>query len=179
MRVAVVSDTHDHWPNIDRACAHFRGENIQALVHCGDVCAPLTLLHLSEVFSGQIHCVLGNVDGDSFLMVTRTLGLKKIHHHGAELGRLEIGDRTIALQHYPTLARGLALTGQYDAVFYGHDHTRHQEYLTVKDKQVLLANPGTLSAMGRRAGFGIYDSRHNAMQFLRLEELGPEIAAEP
>lgn len=176
MKIGVLSDTHDHWPNIDRACAHLRRENIQTLVHCGDVCAPLSLLHLAEVFPGEIHCVLGNVDGDPFLMVMRTSELGRLHHHGAELAHLEIRGRILALQHYPTLARGLALTGQYDAVFYGHDHTRHQEYLSVPGKQVLLANPGTLSEMGKKPSFGIYDSRHNAIEFLTLEELEPGVS---
>lgn len=172
MRVGILSDTHDHWPNIDQVAAYLRSKNIQTLAHCGDVCAPLSLVHLTEVFPGEIHYVLGNVDGDPFLMVERTRDLERVHHHGKELGQLKIGNLRIALQHYPKLARGLAMTGEYDAVFYGHNHIQCLEYLPVAGKEVLLANPGTLSRMDRNPSFGIYDSNQNSIELLALENLG-------
>ena len=156
MQLAVVSDTHDNWPALDACLTAVAARGIDVLLHCGDMCAPLTLGHLLDGFGGTVHTVLGNVDGDPFLMATR-FRRDNLHQHGAALARIDIGERAIAVHHYPELARGLAATGDYDAVFYGHDHTAHEEWLTVGEREVLLANPGTLAAMGRPLTYAIYD----------------------
>ena len=163
MQIGVISDTHDNWPALDRVCAYLTDKQISTLIHCGDMCAPLTLGHLLHNYDGEIHTVIGNVDGDPFLMATR-FGRDNLHQHGAERAELELGGRSIAVQHYPGLARGLASSGAYDAVFYGHDHTINQERLQVGNRSVLLANPGTLSAMGKAPTFMIYDTESNDVE---------------
>jgi putative phosphoesterase len=160
MLIGIISDTHDNWPTLDRVCAYLADEGIETLIHCGDMCAPLTLGHLLDRFGGEIHTVLGNVDGDPFLMATR-FARDNLHQHGAERAELELGGRRIAMQHYPALARALAATGSYDAVFYGHDHTVNAERLQVGERSVLLANPGALAAMGKAQTFYIYDTESN------------------
>lgn len=155
MRVAAFSDTHDNWPMLDACLADVAARGIKVLLHCGDMCAPLTLGHLLEGFAGEVHTVHGNVDGDPFLMATR-FTRDNLHQHGPSLAELEIGGRQVAMQHYPELARGLAATGSYDVVLYGHDHVAHQERLTAGSRDVILANPGTLSAMGKAPSYAIY-----------------------
>ena len=160
MRIGIISDTHDNWPTLDRVCVYLKDQQIGTLIHCGDVCAPLTLGHLLEGYGGDIHTIIGNVDGDPCLMATR-FARDNLHQHGAERAELVLGGRSIALQHYPSLARGLASTGAYDAVFYGHDHTVHDERFQVGERSVLLANPGTLGAMGKPQTFLVYDTESN------------------
>lgn len=169
MKVAVFSDTHDHWPNIKKACRIAKKKNALLLVHCGDVCAPITLRQLAESWQGEIHYCFGNVDGDRFLMVTKTKDLPKIHHHGEVLGELNLADRRIAFQHYPELARALACSGKYDAVFYGHDHLKHTEFIKQADgRDVLLANPGNLCGIKAPPSFGIYDTQTNSIKIYDL-----------
>ena len=171
MQIGIISDTHDNWPVLDRVCVYLTDQNIETLIHCGDVCAPLTLGHLLDQYSGQVNLVLGNVDGDPFLMATRFGDRPNLQHYGAERAELTLGDRRLAVQHYPSLARGLATTGAYDAVFYGHDHQHHQEQLRAGERDVLLANPGTLSAMGKPQTFMLYDSDTNAVQLVEVDQL--------
>ena len=171
MKIGIVSDTHDNWPTLDRVLAHLSDQGIETLIHCGDVCAPLTLGHLLDQYSGEVHLVLGNVDGDPFLMATRFGEKPNLHLHGAERAELDLGGRSLAVQHYPGLARGLAATGAYDAVFYGHDHQQHQERLSVDGRDVLLANPGTLSAMGKPQTLMIYDAQTNQVESLAVDQL--------
>ena len=171
MPIGIVSDTHDNWPVLDRVCAYLSDRAIETLIHCGDVCAPLTLGHLLDQYEGDVHLVFGNVDGDHFLMATRFADRTNLHLHGAERAEIELGRRSIAAQHYPGLARGLAATGVYDAVFYGHDHQQHQERLHVGEREVLLANPGTLSAMGKPQSFLVYDSESNEVELVEVDRL--------
>ena len=168
MQIGVISDTHDNLPTLDLVCGFMAGRGISTLVHCGDVCAPLTLGRLLDNFSGEVHLSLGN--GDPFLMATRFEDRENLHHHGSELAELELAGRKIAVQHYPSLARGLAATGSYDAVFYGHDHTQYQQRQQVAERQVLLANPGTLSAMGKPQTFLLYDTESNEAELFEADQ---------
>ncbi len=168
MRVAVVADTHDNWPALDALCRRLAAVGCTHLLHCGDVCAPLTLLRLLDRFTGRVDLVAGNVDGDHFLMTTRTADRIGFRFHGAELAELTIGGRRIAMQHYPRLARALARGGEYDAVFYGHDHRANVERLPAGGRTVLLANPGTLSAMGGSLTYGLYDAAANDLELVDL-----------
>ncbi len=167
MQIGIISDTHDNWPTLDRVCVYLMDKQIGTLIHCGDMCAPLTLGHLLQNYSGEIHTVIGNVDGDPFLMATR-FSRDNLHQHGAEKAELELGGRSVAVQHYPGLARGLASSGAYDAVFYGHDHTTYQERLQISDRDVLLANPGTLSAMGKAQTFFVYDTESSEVTTIEI-----------
>ena len=96
---------------------------------------------------------------------------KNLHQHGAERAELTFEGRNLAVQHYPSLARGLAATGTYDDVFYGHDHQQYKERLKVGGSEVLLAKPGTLSAMGKPQTFLIYDSETNDARLVEVDRL--------
>lgn len=90
MQIGIISDAHDNWPTLDRVCAYMVDEGVQTLIHCGDVCAPLTLGHLLDQYDGEVHLVLGNVDGDPLLMATRFTDRKTLHHYGAERAELTL-----------------------------------------------------------------------------------------
>ena len=168
MKVAVISDTHDNWPNLKKTCSYFKKKEINILIHCGDLCAPATLRKcLAVEFEGQIHIIKGNVDGDQYLNYKRAMEFDNISLYHEEIGEFEIDGRKIAIQHYPKLARGLACTGDYNAVFYGHDHIKHQE----KISETLLANPGNLCDIKAPASFGIYDTKDNKIEIIDLENI--------
>jgi hypothetical protein len=105
-------------------------------------------------------------------MATRIApGRTNLHLHGAEKAEVALAGRNVAAQHYPALARGLAATGDYDAVFYGHNHDQHEQRLTVGEGEVLLANPGTLAAMGKAQTFRIYDTEANEARLFEVDRL--------
>ena len=171
MKIAIISDTHDNWPYIDKACQYFKKQGVNIMLHCGDVCAPATLVHLAKRFPGEIHWVLGNVDGDPYLMMRQCAEYSNLKPYGQVLGELTIADRRLAWQHYPPLAYGLAKTGKYDAVFYGHNHLAKQEQVEVAGNKILLANPGNLCDIKHPASLGIYETTDNTFQTIRLTDL--------
>ncbi len=170
MKIAIFSDTHDDFPRIDTAIALAK-ERVtdRIMIHCGDVCAPVTLGYIAEQWSGEVHYCLGNVDGAPFVMRDRFGEDSHIHHHGQVAGELNIGGRSIAFQHYPKLARALAHTGDYDAVFYGHNHKQWQETVRHHNGDTLLCNPGNLCNILHEAGFGVYDTESNSVELLQLK----------
>ena len=154
MKIAVLSDSHDHLENIECALRQLTELGAEALLFLGDFCAPFSLHLMAEKFSeGPIHVVFGNNDGDAFLLcrVASSFSHVQLHGHYAELS---MGDRRIAIFHYPDVARRIAESGQLDAVFSGHDH---QTYIHRFGK-TLWANPGEVMGRYGKASFGIYDS---------------------
>ena len=66
--IAVLSDCHDHLEHLGRALEVVREEGAERLFYLGDFCAPFSLAALAEGFAGPVDAVLGNNDGDVFLL---------------------------------------------------------------------------------------------------------------
>jgi putative phosphoesterase len=162
MRVAVLSDIHDNIWTLGDLLPQFGGAD--ALVFCGDFCAPFTLTQLAQGFDGPVHVVWGNNDGDKWLLTRNAAAVGNVTLHG-ELAEIELGGRRIAANHYPHIARQLAESGSYDAVFYGHDHTAHIEWLG----DTLLLNPGEVMGRFGRSTYAWYDSETGQAEIVDVE----------
>lgn len=153
MKIAVLSDCHDHLENLARALNLVRDQGAERLFYLGDFCAPFTLAALAEGFSGRIDAVFGNNDGDQFLLCRVASKFPHVTLH-APLAELEVEARKIALNHYPELGVRLAESQAYDAVFTGHDHRKY----TYQKGRTLWANPGEIMGRFGEPSFGIYDT---------------------
>ena len=70
----------------------------------------------------------------------------------------------ICFRHYPHIARPRADSGDYDAVFYGHDHTVHIEHLG----QTLLLNPGEVMGRFGKSTFAWYDTETREAEIVEV-----------
>jgi putative phosphoesterase len=153
MRVAVVSDIHDNIWKLAGILANIREDGAQALIVCGDLCAPFTLQTIAEGFGGPIHVVFGNNDGDQFLL-SRVAGRHNhITLHGV-YAELTFDDRLVAVTHYPDIGRRLAASGDFAAVFYGHSHQAEQ----LQRGACVALNPGEVMGRLGRSTYGLYDT---------------------
>ena len=153
MKFAVISDTHDHIQNLRKVLEMVKAEKCEAMIHCGDIIAPFMIRELEQADS-PVHCVFGNNDGDQYLL-TRTAyeGSGRIMIHGL-LGRIELGGLKIAFVHDGLFAEGLAATGKYDMVFFGHSHQHFHDHIGT----TVLFNPGDVMGKDIEPGFCIVDS---------------------
>jgi putative phosphoesterase len=151
MRIAILSDVHDHLENLRQALGQVQG--CGALLFCGDLCAPFSLREIIERFPGPIHAVRGNNDGDMLFLLRVAQEAGRVTMHG-DYGEVELAGRKIALVHYPRLAEGLAATGDYDLVCHGHDHVAR----SLQVGRTLLLNPGEVMGWKGRPSCAIYDS---------------------
>ncbi len=151
MRIAICSDIHDNIWKLEAALPGMNQAN--ALIFCGDFCAPFTLTQLARGFDGPIHAVLGNNDGDQRLLLQMAEKAGNVQLHG-QLAEVEIGGLRIAVNHYPEIARGLAASGSYHVVCYGHDHTLREERLGA----TLLVNPGEIMGRFGRSTYMLLDT---------------------
>lgn len=144
MKIGVISDIHDNVWKLESALKTLR-ERADVLLCCGDLCSPFVIFQLARGFSAPIHVVFGNNDADLFRITRNAAAFPHVALHG-ELYRGTLDGKRIAMNHYPEIARGLALSGEYDIVAYGHNHLHDIE--TVNG--VLLVNPGPI--MGAAIG---------------------------
>lgn len=163
MTIAVLSDIHDNIWNLEQALTQLPEHNPAALLFLGDFCAPFTLNQLAEGFSGPIHCVFGNNDGDPYLLGRIASGHPHVTIHG-QFGDLELHGRRVAINHYPDIAQPVARSGMFDAVFSGHDHKRYQE----THGHTLWANPGEIMGRFGAPSFGIYCAESNTFRHVDL-----------
>ena len=164
MKIAVLSDSHDNMENIKKAIVIAKEHGIKEGFHLGDFCASPSAVLLAE--SGLTwHCSWGNVDGDPLAMYKKTLSYGTMTFADHDTSEVEKDGRKIFLTHYPEIARIAALSGQYDAAFYGHNHTAAQEMIG----KTLLANPGEVVGFKGHPSFGIYDTNTNTFEHVDIK----------
>ncbi len=185
MLIAVLSDIHDHLPNLRTALARIAtrtdqsGRPVAALLCCGDLNSPFVVGELATGFSGPITIVFGNNDGDRFRITANAAAMPNVTIAG-ETAILDLERRRVFMHHFDDVGAIVAGAGQHDLVCYGHNH----EYLLRRgaDSTVEL-NPGAI--MGWRPGhgevppsFALYDTSgaaaiHHALTGDELARLDP------
>lgn len=161
MQIAVLSDIHDNIWNLQKALGQLEG--VEALLYCGDFCAPFSLKQIQDSFPGPVHAVLGNNDGDPLLLAQVASQRKQVYLY-QPLAEVELDGRKIAVAHYPQIGQALAASGQYDAVFSGHTHRPRIKQVNGR----LWANPGEVMGRFGEPGFGIYDTVTGEFKLKRL-----------
>ena len=166
MKIAVLSDSHDNIWKLAAAMPHLAAAD--AIIHCGDLCSPFMILRLGEGVGGKpVHIVWGNNDGDRLLISRNARQFPEITLHG-EIAEFEFGGLRIVVNHYPVVARGLAASGAYDLVCYGHDHIAHQEQVG----SCMLLNPGELMGMKGPSRMSIVETEGRSVQSIDLGSAG-------
>lgn len=151
MKVAILSDIHDNIWVLEKVLAEVAGAD--ALIFCGDFCAPFTLAMIAERFRGHVHCVAGNNDGDALLLSQVAGKAGNVTLHGA-FAELSLGGRRIFVNHYPPIAEGVAASGLYDLVCYGHNHQAEIRRIG----RTLLVNPGEVMGRFGHSTYALYDT---------------------
>jgi uncharacterized protein len=165
MLIGVFSDIHDNLENLKKALDIFNNQKVQALIFCGDFCSPIPSRIIGAEFQGEVHCVFGNGDGDRFTISgVAASQYPNLKLHG-EYAELEFDGAKVAVTHYPFYAKALARTGDYDAVFSGHTHERHEERVGA----CLWLNPGELLGWQGQPTCAIYDTASNSARYVNLD----------
>ena len=150
MKIAILSDIHD---NIWKLATLLEGLEADALIYCGDFCAPFTLVQIGEGFGGPIHVVFGNNDGDKLLLARKAARFPQVALHG-DFADLELAGRRVAVTHYPEIGQPLAQGGIYDLVCFGHSHERSVEQVG----GTVLVNPGEVMGRFGLSTYALYDT---------------------
>jgi putative phosphoesterase len=152
LRVAIISDIHDNIPKLRSALAGL--QDVTEVICLGDLCSPFIVKELSLGFSGPVHVVFGNNDGDRFRITEATKKYSNVKIHG-EYVELEIGGRTFSVNHFDNIGQAIVKSQTHDVVCFGHSH----QYGVEKVGRSLVVNPGEIFGhLTGNATFVIYDT---------------------
>ena len=96
MQLIICSDIHDNIWTLEKALRAMEGAD--AMVFCGDFCAPFTLVQMAEAFAGPIHVVWGNNDGDKWLLTQQASRFAQVQLHG-DMAEIEVGSIRLVAAH--------------------------------------------------------------------------------
>lgn len=141
MLIAVMSDIHDRWDNLEKAVEIANARGAEELLFAGDFMSPPGM-KLMRNFGGKVTMVWGNNDGEK-------IGLMSQAKEGnflmaGDLLESEIAGKKIHMQHYPRAGEIAFASNLYEIVIYGHTHEWREEKANGK----LLLNPGEIQGYG-------------------------------
>lgn len=137
MKIAIISDIHDNIWTLRSALASIQESD--TLICCGDLCSPFIIPMLAQNFSGPIHMVIGNNDGDLYRMAKNANRFPNFHIEG-ELFLCNLGGKQFAVNHFDNIALEIVRSEVHDVVCYGHNH----HYQIERFGRTLAINPGAL-----------------------------------
>lgn len=165
MLIAVMSDSHDNIWNLRKAVKATKEANAEVIIHCGDFVAPFMLKELNEG-AIPVHAVFGNNDGDQYLLTKMSLtDLSHVTLHGL-IGQIELDEGfQIAFTHQEEVADGLARSGRFQMVCFGHSHIFSQKEIG----QTVVLNPGEVMGKDGSPGFCLIETRPFAVHRLQID----------
>jgi hypothetical protein len=144
--IGIISDSHDNIDAIKEAIALLNEENVEMVIHAGDIISPF-IARIFEDLNADLKIVFGNNDGDRMMlrMNFERMGAEVL----GEFGRLVIDDKRICVIHgtEEEIVSALASSGMFDLVIRGHTH----EASITEDPFII--NPGEVCGYltGRRS----------------------------
>ncbi|MFA5878458.1 MAG: metallophosphoesterase [Candidatus Staskawiczbacteria bacterium] len=153
MKITIISDTHDNLTVAKKVIEWSNKEGITLILHCGDISSRETINEMINSFKGDIRFVHGNAD----------INLTGI----PDTDEVKIGNKNIAFTHFPELAKGLAESGKYDLVFYGHTHKPWEERIG----KCRMINPGEAAGIFNKRTFAVYDSDSDKLELKMIDLL--------
>lgn len=137
MKLGIVSDTHDNLDLARDAAKFFSSEDVDAVIHCGDMVAPFT----AEIFDRgfDFYAVRGNNDGEWNLKQT----VEEFGEFYNNIAELELSGKEIAVYHgtEEEIVEALVNSGSYDYVLRGHTHEKKIE----EREGTIEINPGGIA----------------------------------
>lgn len=163
MKIAIMSDCHDQWSNLEKAIDTANQNQCQTLLFAGDLISPQGL-PLLEAFQGTVKLVWGNNEAERVIFTRKMDASPKFELCG-DIFESEIEKVKIFMNHYPRITELAAASSQFHLCIHGHTHSLRQD----KVGDCLLINPGEIQ--GYKSGqptFIIFDTQTKNIQLIKL-----------
>lgn len=159
MKIGIVADTHNNFPNFEKALKWLEKNGVKLVLHCGDISSQETIDQAEKIFGGNINYIKGNADFDLDL---------------PDRMELDFNKKKILFTHFPDIAKKSAQSGKFDLVFYGHTHRPWDEKvacLPAGRGTCHMINPGELAGQFYKPTFAVYDTATGKLELKILEKL--------
>lgn len=129
-----MADSHDNLKSIEKAVNFFNHEQVDLVLHAGDLISPFTARKFMDLES-EFSAVFGNNDGERE-------GLQRAYQdlcHIDDFKEFKLENKFIAMIHGVNqgIVDAIAQSGKYDVLIRGHTHN-----LEVINGETLIINPG-------------------------------------
>lgn len=162
MKLAIMSDAHDNWANLEKAVELAHQYGCEVLLFAGDLIAPPGIAVLKK-FAGPVKIVWGNNEGEKpgIAAACRDSNVELC----GDVFEGVLGGSKIFMNHYPRIVELAAKTGEFDLCIYGHTH----EYSQTKVGECSLVNPGEIQGyITGEAGFVVWDTQMKSGERVRV-----------
>ncbi len=163
MKIAILSDTHDHLSNTVQALEICREQEINNLIHCGDL-ASIEMVALFEGF--RLIYTLGNMDFASGTIIKMIKNLN-VENFAGNVYKGQLNGVPVAAlhSHFESQLPDLVKEKRYRWIFHGHTHQRRDEVV----QGARIVNPGSLGGGGRESkSFCIVDLGEGQVEFIKF-----------
>ncbi len=168
MKIAIISDIHENFHNLILSLEKMEENDVEFIICLGDLmnAGIAKVLSIQDVPS---YMIWGNNDGEKVEVLNAAFRKNsKLTVSSNSYDFLNLGGKQIFICHYDDLAKPMAESGRYDAVFYGHNHLKAVE----KINDTWVVNPGELCAQKTgESTFAIYDTELNDVVLIALENI--------
>lgn len=154
MKIAIISDTHDHISNLNKVLDFIIAQKCEVLIHAGDLARTETLELICKKFNNPIYLVGGNADLNSDEIFDLVKKYKNLNYKNKTL-EVELDKIKFAITHKPLDSKLLGASGKYDVVVHGHDHKPWQSFIN----KTMILNPGNLCDQRFDSTFAIYNTK--------------------
>jgi len=167
MKIAIVSDVHENAHNLVVALEECQKLKVEKILFLGDFINN----GVAKIFAASpipTFAIRGNNDGDKVAITKTSLAEGSNLEVGFDVfDSLVIDEKRIFISHYPTLAKPMAKSWDFDAIFYGHDHKHNID----KINDCIIVNPWELGAHKfGKSSFAIYDTKTNTAEIVFLDK---------
>lgn len=135
MKIGIISDPHDNHANVLEAVRVFNEQEVEYVLHAGDMVSPFTAKAFGQL-KGHLIAVLGNNEGEKLVLQS------VMDNIGAELYpyayKGEIAGKRIFMTHTEDYVDEAVGCGLYDLIVYGHTHKQDIR----RQGDTLVINPG-------------------------------------
>ena len=165
MKIAIISDIHENVKNLNVVLDEIREQEVERILCLGDLINPGVAKILAS-FEIPTFAVWGNNDGDKVMTTKISLGEgSNLRMGNSTYDFVEFEGRKIFLTHHDDIAVSMAKSGDFDAVFYGHNHEAKKEMVG----KCLVLNPGEISTHKTgKLSFAVYDMEANDGEIIML-----------
>ena len=161
MILGLISDSHDHIENLDKAAQIFLQRGVDRVIHAGDFVSPPALRCLQAL---PVYAVHGNNDGEQAGL--RNIAGKMGATLEEEVLEMEIPGGRLCAYHgtVPAILTALIRSQEYTVVVTGHNH----KVVDRMEGKTRVLNPGTAHGFGKEATIMVYDSVTGTVEILSL-----------
>lgn len=168
MKISILSDIHENFHNLILALQDAEKREVEYIICLGDL-MNTGIARILSIQKVPVYLIWGNNDGEKVdIMRASFKDNSNLDVSLSTYDFLELGGKKIFITHYDDLAKPMADSGRYDAVFYGHDHLK--SITKIKDSWVV--NPGEICAQKTGiSSYAIYDTSTNEIELIELKDI--------